>query len=279
VDETGQPVPGADVTIGYYVAPPTNQSIALATKRGKTDTNGLFAASERSRSVDLLFGAVKEGYYKTDLAYELGAPYQYDPVKWSPVITLVLKGVINPIPMYAKGIDKGPPVSNEPVGFDLTVGDWTAPHGKGQARDIIFNKNYSLKSTSDYESKLTLSFPNPGDGIQEFQRDALGQGSDLRSPHDAPVDGYRSQLLRETSAHPGQPSKFDYDEKRIYFFRVRTVMDDEGNVKSALYGKIYGDFMQFRYYLNPTPNSRNIEFDPKQNLLKNLKSTEQVEAP
>ena len=30
--------------------------------------------------------------------------------------------------------------------------------------------------------------------------------------------------------------------------------------------------MQFKYYLNPTINDRNVEFDPKQNLMKNLKS-------
>jgi len=34
-----------------------------------------------------------------------------------------------------------------------------------------------------------------------------------------------------------------------------------------------------RYYLNPTPNSRNVEFDPKQNLLKSLDPLEQVDAP
>jgi hypothetical protein len=41
-----------------------------------------------------------------------------------------------------------------------------------------------------------------------------------------------------------------------------------------LYGKIYGDFdadflrgrIGFTYYLNPEPNSRNMEYDPKQNL-------------
>jgi len=37
--------------------------------------------------------------------------------------------------------------------------------------------------------------------------------------------------------------------------------------------------MQFSYYFNPTPNSRNIEFDPKQNRLKNLSSLETVTAP
>jgi hypothetical protein len=30
---------------------------------------------------------------------------------------------------------------------------------------------------------------------------------------------------------------------------------------------------------NPEPNSRNMEFDPKQNLFKNLKPLEQVAAP
>jgi len=66
---------------------------------------------------------------------------------------------------------------------------------------------------------------------------------------------------------------------RIYYFRVRTKMDENGNVVSAHYGKIYGDFMQFRYYFNPTPNDRNIEYDPKQNLLGGLQSFEQVTAP
>ena len=37
--------------------------------------------------------------------------------------------------------------------------------------------------------------------------------------------------------------------------------------------------MHFRYYLNPTPNSRNIERDPKQNLLGGLESFEQLKAP
>jgi hypothetical protein len=76
-----------------------------------------------------------------------------------------------------------------------------------------------------------------------------------------------------------------------YFIRVRTVLGENGNVKSALYGKIRGDFrfyagtkapqagMGFDYYLNPTPNDRNLEFDPKRNLMTNLKPLEGVEAP
>ncbi len=60
---------------------------------------------------------------------------------------------------------------------------------------------------------------------------------------------------------------------------MRSALDQQGNVVSAHYGKIYGDFMQFTYYLNPTPNDRNIEYDPKQNLLGGIQSFEQVSQP
>ncbi|MGO9586461.1 MAG: hypothetical protein ACLP2Y_09720 [Limisphaerales bacterium] len=76
-----------------------------------------------------------------------------------------------------------------------------------------------------------------------------------------------------------------------YFFRGRTALDENGKIKSALYGKIYGGIKSFgaatngsfltipACYLNPEPNSRNMEFDPKRNLSKNLKPTEGVSAP
>ena len=52
-----------------------------------------------------------------------------------------------------------------------------------------------------------------------------------------------------------------------YYIRVRTVLDDDGNIVRAHYGKIYGDFMKWTHYLNPTPNDRNVEFDVKKNLI------------
>lgn len=76
---------------------------------------------------------------------------------------------------------------------------------------------------------------------------------------------------------------FEYPEQseKNYFFRVRTVLNKDGSVKSALYGKINGQIsiqgagrdtasLAFLYYLNPTPNDRNLEFDMQKNLFKNL---------
>ena len=278
VDDTSQPVAGAKTWVSYHVPPPPDMRIAYEKIEGITDTNGVFVASHRSRTGALGFHVEKTGYYTLRIPHDL--PDQYDSTRWNVTTNLLLKRMVQPIPMYAKRIDKGPPVLDKPIGYDMMAGDWVAPDGKGANADIIFTKTYNMKSNSDYESKLTVSFPNPGDGIQAFDAPSrIDEGSALRSPYEAPGNGYQPTLTRLNSSHPGQPLIFEYDANRNYFVRVRTVLDEKGNVKSALYGKIYGDFMHICYYLNPTPNSRNVEFDPKQNLLKDLNSLEQVMNP
>jgi hypothetical protein len=150
---------------------------------------------------------------------------------------------------------------------------------RGEAGDIVFSHVRVQKSPLDYEYTLKLTFSNRGDGIQEFDVPLEQRGSALRSPHEAPEQGYQPKLTRVNVSHPPETARMDYDPKRNYFMRVRTALDEHGNVKSALYGKIYGDFMQFSYYLNPTPNDRNVEFDPKQNLLHGLRGAQVVDAP
>jgi hypothetical protein len=271
VDETGLPVINANAVVDYQ----SNDQFS-----GLTDTNGIFVASHKDKSYALAFDVKKDGYYSVWQRYEMGWAYQYNEAKWNPTIEIVLKRIIKPIPMYAKRIDAEPPTNGKPVGYDLMVGDWVGPYGKGVTTDILFTREYNRKSLQDYDYKLTVSFPKAGDGIQEFPVPYKNmEGSALRSPHEAPTNGYQPQIVRLNVSHPGQKLIFDYDENRVYFFRTRTVLDENGNVKSALYGKIYGYFMQFKYYLNPTINDRNIEFDSKQNLMKNLKSLEGVDAP
>jgi hypothetical protein len=278
VDEHGSPVPRANVKVGYYT---NNTSIDI---EGTTDTNGIFVAAHTTSTFNyieyaLSFGIEKEGYYGTRSSCDLGLPY--DANKWNPTVTMLLKKIGKPIGMYAKHYTMGLklPEYKKRIGYDLMVGDWVGPYGKGITSDIEFQKDYSNISSTEYYSKVTVSFPKNGDGIQLHTIPDSEMGSGLRSSHEAPLDGYQSELTRETSAQPGQPSKFEYDANRIYLFRVRTALNQEGKVVSAHYGKIYGDFMQFSYYLNPTPNDRNIEFDPKQNLLGGLRSFEQVTAP
>ncbi len=206
----------------------------------------------------------------------------YDPTRWNLTPTWVLKRIRQPIAMYAKSVNLGLPVIGDAVGYDMTVGDWVAPYGSGKDSHILFTGNLDKRSERDFDYELTVSFPNPGDGIQEFsvpQTRFPNHGSALRSAHAAPPDGYQPMWVQRRTRSPGKPEQNNIDPNRNYYFRVNTVLDENGNVKSALYGKIYGDFMQFRYYLNPTPNDRNVEFNPKRNLLKEVKPTEQVSEP
>ena len=263
IDENGLPIANRQCQCRLLCSTSAECHRSRIHKAGLTDTNGVIVLTAHSGPA-IWYNADKNGYYSTsgsefDFTSKVGNQWQ----PWNPTLEVRLKKVINPIPMYAKVIHGGPAVTNQPVGFDLTIGDWVAPNGNGVNTDIIFTKEFNKKSDLDYDYTLTVSFPNIADGIQEFS----SQDGGLRSPYEAPENGYEREVTRVNISHPPEKVKWDYDPNRNYFFRVRTVLDANGNVKSALYGKIYGDFMQFTYYINPTPNSRNMEFDPKNNLL------------
>jgi hypothetical protein len=276
-DEDGSPVNAAEIHV-FYDVPIRDTSPNAGKITGITDAGGTFIASHTDTTYGLRFLVQKTGYYSTDIQDDFHG--RFTPEHLNHDLTIILKKIAHPIPMYAKfTLNTKLPALGAPIGYDLMVGDWIGPYGTGVSTDIIIEKQYSEKAANEYYSKITVKFPNKGDGIQVFVLAHEERGSGLRSPHEAPTDAYEPELSRGISTKPGQPSKFEYDENRVYLFRVHTVLDVDGSVKSALYGKIYGDFMQFRYYLNPTPNDRNIEFDPKQNLLKGLDALHQVSAP
>jgi hypothetical protein len=285
-DQDGKAVAGAEVRAGGGGRTPGGPKNKAS---GWTDTNGIVSCRLQSDG-RISYFVSKLGYYDTDCwEFKLQSSDNRDRDEafrtgkwkpWNPTIPVTLRRVIDPIPMYARLVDSSPPLTNSAVGYDLMIGDWVAPHGRGRSTDISFRARFEKKSEDVYDYEVVVSFSNPGDGIQEFSAPPVGQGSDLRSPHWAPEAGYQPSLVRKiVSRKPGRHTQSDVDPNRNYFLRVRTVLDETGTPKSAHYGKIYGDFMQFRYYLNPEPNSRNIEFDPKRNLLKGLKSFEQVRDP
>jgi hypothetical protein len=277
VDETGQPVAGAKASVGYF------SHSTPASIDGLTDTNGLFRVSHSAYSGLLGFVAEKAGYYTTrEPSYDLG--FTYDPVKWNPAPTIILRKIGNPIPMYAKRDEMKFPKEDEPIGFDLMAGDWVAPFGKGKNTDMLFTVHRKIVSDREFDAVLTVTFPNKGDGITVAPSELVA-GSEFKTSRTVAENGYEQELVLHYSNSKRPESVFGY------FIRVRTIMDENGNVKSALYGKIRGDFrfyagtkaptagMGFDYYLNPTPNDRNVEFDPKGNLMKNLRVLEGVSEP
>lgn len=286
VDEAGRPVAGAAVKVWYHVPPPPDQSIAMTNKIGLTDSNGVFTASERSRTVELIFEAQKDGYYPVGKSYDLGHVFEYTPEKWNPSVMLVLKRIGQQIPMYAKRVEAQMPKENEPVGFDLVAGDWVAPFGTGTNADFLFTVQRKITSMREYDARLKLSFPNPGDGLMPLSPEPAARADGPLLVRQATAEAVFQPERVWHFTHLAQP-----EPVAGYYFRVRTVLDKQGKVKTALYGKLRGDIrfyagtkapragVGFTYYLNPTPNDRNVEFDPNRNLLQGLKPTERVNEP
>lgn len=296
VDESGCPVPNVttsasylrDKSLGSGAGTETHQRIV-----DQTDTNGTCAfAGKCNGYVD--WSARKDGYYQT---YGPQVTFTNETfnhfVPQGKLYEVVLRKIINPIPMYAKRLQNAVmPAYGIPLGYDLVKGDWLSPYGKGETADFIFRVDcqYGEKlkdGVPAFEAMLTLTFSNDGDGIQEIIDSPL-KGSVFHLPRYAPEDGYANSWSLRAFESERKCSPMAREDMN-YIFRVRTKKDEAGKIISALYGKIRGPIrygvpvsgakMSMKYYLNPTPNDRNLEFDPNQNLFKNLSPLEKVSEP
>jgi hypothetical protein len=225
-------------------------------------------------------GVRKEGYYRG-----WWEPYRFSDRTgnrwrpWGATLEVILKELKSPIPMYARRVNRALPTQPVSAGFDMFVGDFVAPYGKGEIADMTFQLGPLDSAKGPNRRKLAISLANPKDGILPFSPTDESRGSELQSPYMAPEAGLLPNWT-VTRSEPATPKSANYDpQKHGYFFRIRTSVDSTGKIISANYGKIYGDFMNFTYYFNPTPNDRNIEFDPKRNLFTNLKPDERVTDP
>ncbi|HEY5812161.1 MAG TPA: hypothetical protein VIT23_05880 [Terrimicrobiaceae bacterium] len=298
---TDESSPVQDVTVGastfgHWVQGEGFGRDIHATATAKTDKDGI--AQIDLASMDGDFGvSVREakGYY-----HDLGRGYRFKETKdgkwlpWNPMVNIVFKPIINPIPMFAKKLGELPhglklPEVGKPVGFDLMKGDWVAPYGFGTTPDLVFTFTEQIPYEvvdKPFAATLKVSFTNPLDGIQSVFA-PFNEGSVLRLPRFAPEEGYMPELTKQIGS-PGKdkPLNTGIREDQNYFIRVRTVLDDTGKIKSANYGKILGDIKfwgnrgaQFIYCLNPTSLDRNMEFDPKRNLFTNLPLSQRVLTP
>jgi hypothetical protein len=182
------------------------------------------------------------------------------------------------------------PAVDRPYGFDLIAKSWVKPHGSGLVSDIMI----AVDRLNNEQGKVTgmvlhIDFPNPGDGVIQIQEGQVYPESDLKLPREAPFEGYSNSLVRWEHWGTGTGYVRNRRDDLGYFMRIRTVLI-ETSVVSALYGKINGDFhahvqrtktaqLDFRYYVNPEPNSRNVEFDTSRNLFQNLEMLESVRYP
>ncbi|NKB25552.1 MAG: hypothetical protein GKR87_14470 [Kiritimatiellae bacterium] len=290
VDEQGKAIESAQAGVGYpsRISGKGDLFKKLTDEEGRTSFSGSSFFKFRVK-------AEKAGYYDSYEEVTTFERVDKENVYSDQSVTLVLREVRNPMPMYAyKEIKAKLPVLGKAVGFDMMKADWVSPYGQGEVADILLEVAGEWNGYRDHDSLLTLHFQNKGDGYNLFK--ANGQ-SRLSSPYKAPLSDYVSNKSWRKMKRPieGAISEWDSVDDVLpdanYILRVRTVLDEDDEVKQANYGKMYGDFKfwgatldkygyaVFSYYLNPTPNDRNLEFDPKRNLFKNLSAMERVTEP
>ena len=217
---------------------------------------------------------------------------------WQPdnlVATIRLQRVEHPIPLFVKNVR--PKVSpetfdgtNAVLRYDLVLGDWLPPEGKGERADLEIRTKLSIDEVLQvarrrkkvfFEFRNEIEFSGKGNGCLA-EMTAPTMGIKLRK---APVGGYGKTMVNRfgvrrkiVGPNVNEAEYFDSDPNRCYCFRIRSRFDDKGNLVEAYYGKVYGDFnfhgrwdlgfqgVKFLYYLNPKSLDRNLEWDMKTNL-------------
>jgi hypothetical protein len=286
VDTSERPVGRANAMIGFFNQRNPNKGIY-----GMTDLNGLFEASGTTIG-DVNYQFTKDGFYRTQAAYWFDRRNDPTVVKdgcwqpWNPTNRIVLKEKRNPIPMFARKYNMKIPTGSTPTGFDLEKGDWVAPKGAGTQADIYFAYTSTNQGIPNFANYLIMSCSNSLDGFFCYLMDT---NSEFVSMYEAPTNGYQTKLTMFYDQSVGKPiTKDELWANQYLIFRVRTVADTNGNIVSARYGKIYGPIdmgarditgktglFLFTYYFNSS-ETRNLEFNPKQNLFTNLPPLESI---
>ena len=299
-DDAGRVVSNAWVTVSTFDHWKPGEFAGkdvLREKQKQTDAHGLATLTIPCKTGSVQYGIYAGKYSTGGYAYQMNGVRYYNGgggeyfstnaimgkwQPWDPHLEINIKRVCNPIPMYAKHVNSGLNLLHlgDKLAYDLIKGDWVKPYGKGETADFIFSGVYNVIGKSRYnkdyfDMTLDMTFSNEDDGIQ-CVRVPPQAGSVLRLPYCAPADGYEPILSQEKYVRNDLENKQTLDEDLNYFFRVRTEKNDKGEIISALYGKIYKPVefwvsptkvsIQFTYYVNPSPNDLNLEYDPNENL-------------
>ncbi len=292
VGEDGAPIPDASATLIF------NEAATGFGKKAKvavtTDGSGNFTVEGYSENGVIAFdqSLSKDGYYESGLPISNFQTFKDGHwLPWDQTYTTTLRKIGNRISMYAKQSYGEIPSADQPCGYDLEAGDWVAPWGSGKIADFVITLKRQYQDDRNFDDTVTLTFSNPGDGIQETQLPKEFAYSRFIWPREAPDAGYNSDLTLHywsdsKSGMHGDAGNAIANKK--YFFRVRTEKQGD-QIISALYGKINAGIelhpsssktcgISIFYYLNPTSLDRNMEYSGS-NLFKNLPQSENTHQP
>ena len=298
---TGEPLKDAkvtawfDVNIGWRA---WSEMTPIVTDVKVTDGKGVCHLSGKTNTgkASVEVREPPSGYYKAN-----GGSVEFKSKSlfgtWRPdnvVVTVALDRVEKPVPLHVRNLSFPPgklveemsDVEKGPVSYDFLKGDWLPPWGSGEFADVVFRRlpredcgvgvNGRGQTNKSFRDVVSVDFTGDGNGMAETLVSAT---SELKIRSSSTM-GFKSHYEQSCGRGKDLQAYRMRDERKCFCFRIRTKYDEKGNVVEGYYGKIYGDVVMgwsylgvsrvgFLYYLNPTPNDRNLEWDMNNNLCPN----------
>lgn len=242
VDQNGDSVPNARVGYGLV------DKFAASGGKGETvaDTRGFFTISG-VRGAVISVSVYKDGYYAIQNVSNQSFAYGYGsdtdtkppPSKDSPAIFVLQKmGQAEPlIELSSRQLEV--PRTGQPVTIDLATG---RPSQSG----LQVSSQIGEKTQGRFDWRYELNVP--GGGLVE----RAGQFE-----FEAPQDGYKDKT--EVGMLASKPDWKNADEKSYF---VKLPDGRFARIQVRFYPRDYRSMIVIESYLNPTPGSRNLEYDP-----------------
>lgn len=245
IDEKGNPVPGALVQYQTIVRPMDDKGPQY---EGKSDSYGLFSI-DGIKGAGLYIALSKDGFYTIPEQSERLIGYGIEngnkpPAPDNPAIfVLCKKGEAEALKAFSSGGIRVPK-NGEPVEVSLTKG-MVVPAGQGDIQVEVWTQDQQKDEQRRYHWQCRISVPGGGLVERKDNFDFM-----------APVEGYKPamEISMDQSAERWQKG-FDGQ----YFAKLK----DGTFARFTLNLTTRGDhFFMIESYHNPTPGSRNLEFDP-----------------
>jgi hypothetical protein len=249
VDENGNPVVGATAKMSVADKPITDG----AKYTRITDSDGLFSLTGLHGGA-VSVNVVKDGYYSSEQSrgmirfgkFRSNSDPQIPTVS-SPTI-FMLRKMGESVPLVVKGVNKSIRKNGTPIEINLETGR-TVAAGQGHLRVEAWTKDQKKDDRGHYDWKVRISAPSGG----------LVERKD-NFDFEAPSEGY--QPFDEITM-PQNAERWNPQASRQYFVKL------DNNLYACIQFEMVagGDhFFSVTSYLNPTPGSRNLEYDPAKRL-------------
>ena len=289
VDNMGNPVSNATVSVGFSTSHVlfgggNSSRDSSGHAMAKTDASGVAVVNFNCNSSDFGWRVVADGYYRGDLHREhFGGDEIIIPTGTGKVVLHehekvrkeVLFRIKSPQPMYAHyPIERRKlPKENGRYGFDLAEYDWLPPHGRGKEADFYVVRDYNKLTEAGTFTVGAVEFER-GCGYYEAKNTGC---SSFQTAYHADTNAVFKTSIPVLCEHRKGVHEYDYplplvDKDAHIVLRTRVKYDEDGNMISANYSRILGEFSVLPSVsvtvsiFNPVPNDANLEFDPKRNL-------------